>query len=143
VINVSWEGAQEYVRWLSARTGDEYRLPSEAEWEYAARAGTTTRYSWGDDIGHDNANCDGCGSLWDDEQTAPVGSFSANALGLHDIHGNVSEWVEDCWSDSYDGAPSNGGARVSGDCSLRVVRGGSWYYGPGYVRSAERTTILD
>jgi formylglycine-generating enzyme required for sulfatase activity len=101
----------------------------------------STRYSWGDDIGHDNANCDGCGSLWDDDQTAPVGSFWPNALGLYDIHGNVSEWVEDCWHDSYVDAPSDGSARVSGDCSLRVVRGGSWYYGPSYVRSAGRTTI--
>jgi formylglycine-generating enzyme required for sulfatase activity len=141
VINVSWEDAQEYVLWLSGRTGEVYRLPSETEWEYAARGGTSTLYSWGDEVGHDNANCDGCGSLWDDDQTAPVGSFWPNALGLYDIHGNVSEWVEDCWHDSYSGAPSDGSARVSGDCSLRVVRGGSWYYGPSYVRSAGRTTI--
>ena len=95
VINVSWEDAVAYTGWLSAQTGKWYRLPSEAEWEYAARAGTTTRYSWGDDIGRNLANCNGCGSRWDDEKTAPVGSFPANAWGLHDMHGNVWEWVQD------------------------------------------------
>ena len=135
VINVSWDDAQAYVSWLSAETGEVYRLPSEAEWEYAARAGTTTQYNWGNgrrgtfdyEMVDNRANCDGCGSRWDDEQTAPVGSFGANAWGLHDMHGNVAEWVEDCWHDNYARAPSDGTAWTSGgDCSERVLRGGSW-----------------
>ena len=82
--------------WLSRETGERYRLLSESEWEYVARAGAGTRYWWGDRVGSNRANCDGCGSRWDDEQTSPVGSFSANAFGLHDVRGNVWEWVEDC-----------------------------------------------
>ena len=93
VINVSKKDAQAYAVWLSAQTGKTYRLPSESEWEYAARAGTRTRYSWGDETGVNRASCDGCGSEWDDEQTAPVGSFAANGFGLFDMHGNVREWV--------------------------------------------------
>jgi len=138
VINVSWDDAQSYVRWLSARTGKTYRLLSEAEWEYVARAGTGTAYSWGDSIGVNRANCDGCGSQWDDEKTAPVGSFAANAWGVYDMHGNVYEWVEDCWNDSYVGAPADGSAWESEDCSKRVLRGGSWYWGPRSLRSACR-----
>ena len=138
VINVSWEDAQEYVRWLSRTTGERYRLPSESEWEYVARGGTKTRYWWGDEVGENRANCDGCGSRWDNERTAPVGSFSANAYGLHDVHGNVWEWVEDCWNEDYTGAPSNGSAWESGDCSLRVLRGGSWFFDPRFLRSADR-----
>ena len=134
VINVSWEDAQGYVRWLSRKTGQEYRLLSESEWEYVARAGTRTRYWWGDEIGRNRANCDGCGSRWDNRQTAPVGSFSANAFGLHDVHGNVWEWVEDCWNGSYRGAPTDG----SGNCAVRVLRGGSWRSVPSYLRSALR-----
>ena len=88
VINVSWVDAKQYVSWLSQLTGKEYRLPTEAEWEYAARAGVNTRYSWGDDLGMGNANCDGCGSPWDLQQTAPVGSFKPNRAGLYDMHGN-------------------------------------------------------
>ena len=140
VISVSWEDAQRYVKWLSWKTGKGYRLLSESEWEYVARAGTRTRYWWGDGIGRNRANCDGCGSRWDDEQTAPVGSFSPNAFGLYDVHGNVWEWVEDCWNGSYDGAPTDGSAWVSEDCDCdqRVLRGGSWFDGPGYLRSAYR-----
>ena len=123
MINVSWEDAQSYVRWLSNKTGKSYRLLSESEWEYVARAGSVTAYSWGNEIGHNRANCDGCGSRWDDEKTAPVGAFSANAWGLHDVHGNVWEWVEDCWNASYTGAPADGSAWESGDCSeARVAR---------------------
>ena len=96
VINVSWDDAQRYVEWLSVQTGATYRLPTEAEWEYAARAGSRTRYWWGEEIGTDFANCVGCGSAWE-RQTAPVGSFAANAFGLHDVHGNVREHVEDCF----------------------------------------------
>ena len=114
VINVSWDDAQSYVRWLSRRTDKTYRLLSEAEWEYVARAGTTTQYHWGDEIGHNRANCDGCGSRWDDEKTAPAGSFSANKWGLQDVHGNVWEWVEDCWNVSYAGAPADGSAWGAG-----------------------------
>ena len=142
VINVSWEDAQRYVRWLSRKTGEEYRLLSESEWEYVARAGTGTgtRYWWGDDVGWNRANCAGCGGRWDGRQTAPVGSFSANAFGLHDVHGNVREWVEDCWNRSYHGAPGDGRAWTTGNCSRRVLRGGSWSYLPWYLRSAFRGT---
>jgi formylglycine-generating enzyme required for sulfatase activity len=137
VINVSWDDAQQYVKWLSGRTGRPYRLLSEAEWEYAARAGTTTAYSWGDAVGEGNANCDGCGSKWDGKQTAPVGSFEPNAFGLHDMHGNVYEWVQDCGTENYNGAPSDGSART-GPCRSRVLRGGSWSYDPRDLRSANR-----
>ena len=126
VINVSWHDAQQYLQWLSRETGESFRLPSEAEWEYAARAGAETRYWWGNDIGRGRANCEGCGSQWDNEMTAPVGSFPPNGFGLYDVHGNVFEWVQDCWNDSYRGAPSNGRAWTRGDCSFRVRRGGSW-----------------
>ena len=126
-IDVSWHEAQAYVAWLSEKTGKRCRLLSESEWEYAARAGAATRYSWGDGIGRNRANCSGCGSRWDDRQTAPVGSFAANGFGLHDMHGNVWEWVADCWNGSYAGAPSDGSARESGNCSRRVLRGGAWY----------------
>ena len=127
VINVSWEDAVAYTRWLSQQTGQRYRLPSEAEWEYAVRAGTETKYSWGNEneIGHNRTNCDfSCGDQW--RWTAPVGSFPPNVWGLHDMHGNVFEWVQDCWNESYQGAPTDGSAWESGDCSRRVVRGGSW-----------------
>ena len=137
-INVNWDDAKAYVRWLSRKTGKQYRLLSEAEWEYAARAGKSTRYHWGDDIGRNRANCDLCGSRWDDNQTAPVGSFPANAFGLHDAHGNVWEWVEDCWNPNYAGAPADGSAWRSGDCYSRVLRGGSWYDLPRFLRSANR-----
>ena len=139
VINVSWDDAQAYVSWLSSETGARYRLPSEAEWEYAARAGTTTAYWWGNEIGSNHANCDGCGSQWDDEMTAPVGSFGANAWGLHDMHGNVSEWVEDCWHETYAGAPADGSAwTAGGDCGVRVSRGGSRINSPRNIRAASR-----
>jgi formylglycine-generating enzyme required for sulfatase activity len=139
-INVSWEDAQEYVASLSRRTGKTYRLLSEAEWEYAARAGSDDRaYTWGDDIGKGNANCAGCGGEWDGlQRTAPVGSFPANAFGLRDMHGNVWEWVEDCYQDNYYGAPSDGTARSSDNCSSRVLRGGSWFSFPLDLRSANR-----
>ena len=137
-INVSWRDAKAYVRWLSQKTGKQYRLLSESEWEYTARAGTTTRYSWGDAIGHNRANCNGCGSRWDNTKTAPVGSFPANAFGLHDAHGNVWEWVEDCWNWSYAGAPTDGSAWTGGNCGSRLLRGGSWNNVPRSLRSANR-----
>jgi formylglycine-generating enzyme required for sulfatase activity len=134
VIHVSWHDAKEYVAWLSARTGKGYRLLSESEWEYAARGGSPTEVE-----GRRNANCAGCGSQYDDQQTAPVGSFTPNGFALYDMIGNVWEWTEDCWSDNYRGAPEDGSARPSGDCSLRVLRGGSWDNGPKSARSAKRS----
>ena len=139
VINVSWKDiTEQYIPWLNKKTGTQYRLPTEAEWEYAARAGSETKYSWGNGIGNNKANCDGCGSRWDDSQTAPVGSFAANAFGLYDMHGNVWEWTQDCWNGSYQGAPSDGTAWLSGNCDWRVLRGGSWSFLPNYLRSANR-----
>ena len=139
VVCVNWNDAQAYVRWLSEQTGEAYRLLSEAEWEYVARAGTRTRYFWGNTIGRGRANCAGCGSRWDDKQSAPVGRFRANAFGLYDVHGNVEEWVADCWNKNYRGAPADGGAWESGDCSIRVLRGGSWLDAPWALPSAYRT----
>ena len=127
VIDVSWDDAVAFAAWLSAETGAPYRLPSEAQWEYAARAGTTTPYSWGQEIGRNRANCVGCGSRWDDERTAPVGSFPANGWGLHDMSGNVDELVQDCWHRNYAGAPRDGSAWTrGGNCGIRMYRGGSW-----------------
>ena len=139
MMNVDWNHAQTYAMWLSEKTGKMYRLLSEAEWEYVARAGSGTwKYSWGNEIGRNRANCEGCGSRWDGKQTAPVGSFGANGFGLHDVHGNVWEWVEDCWNGTYAGAPTDGSAWEQGDCNLRVLRGGSWNYEPRDFRSAVR-----
>ena len=141
VINVSWEDiTKQYIPWLNKKTGEQYRLPSEAEWEYAARAGSETKYSWGNSIGNNKVNCDGCGSRWDNSQTAPVGSFAANAFGLYDMHGNVWEWTQDCRNGSYKDAPSDGTAWLSGNCGRRVLRGGSWYYDPYFLRSAFRVS---
>ena len=137
-VRVPWIDAQAYVAWLSQETGAQYRLPSESEWEYAARAGTQTKYHWGGGVGANRANCDGCGSPWDGEKTAPVGSFAPNAWGLHDIHGNVLEWTADCPNESYVGAPTDGSAWLAGDCGRRVVRGGAWDSDPRFVRSAYR-----
>ena len=137
-MDVSWRDAKGYVRWLSEKTGEEYRLLSEPEWEYAARAGTGTRYWWGDEVGWNRANCHGCGSRWDGERTAPVGSFPPNGFGLHDVHGNVGEWVEDCLNAGYEGALKDGCARESGDCRRRMLRGGSWFSRPWSLRSADR-----
>lgn len=138
VTHVSWNDAQRYVQWLSRRSGHAYRLPSEAEWEYAARAGSSTARHWGDEIGTGNANCDGCGSPWDNRIPAPVGSLAANDFGLYDMLGNVWEWTQDCWNDSYGGAPTDGSAWQTGDCYRRLVRGGSWNFRPAVVRSAVR-----
>ena len=139
VENVSWDDIQQYLQKLNQMTGQQYRLPSEAEWEYAARAGSNTKYSWGDDIGRNNANCGGCGSRWDNKSTAPVGSFDANSYGLHDMHGNVWEWVRDSYHSNYQGAPADGSAWTSGgDQGRRVVRGGSWIDSPNSARAAVR-----
>ena len=144
VIHVSWEDAQQYAAWLSGRTGEQYRLLSEAEWEYVARAGTTTPFHTGQTISTEVANYNGeltygggASGVYR-RQTVPVGSFPANDFGLHDVHGNVSEWMEDCWHGSYDDAPSDGSARGSARCSWRVVRGGAWFHEPRLLRSAYR-----
>ena len=144
VINVTWGQVKQYVAWLSKMTGQNYRLLTEAEWEYAARAGTNTAYPWGDEIGNGNANCSGCGSQWaDDEEnpkTAPVASFTPNAFGLHDMNGNVWEWVEDCYQSNYKEAPTDGSALITRDCINHVIRGGSWivWQFPQSARSASR-----
>jgi formylglycine-generating enzyme required for sulfatase activity len=139
VINVSWVDAKKYAAWLVKLTGRPYRLLSEAEWEYGARAGAKTRYSWGDEPGAGNANCDGCGSQWDLKQSAPAGSFKPNAFGLYDMHGNVWEWVEDRWHENYVGAPTDGSAWLQGgEPVFRVVRGGSWRNESEQLRAAVR-----
>jgi formylglycine-generating enzyme required for sulfatase activity len=138
VINVGWYDTQTYVAWLGRVTGKPYRLLTEAEWEYAARAGSTTAYYWGDDIGKANANCDGCGSRWDGKQPAPVGSFAANQFGLYDTAGNVFQWVQDCYHGNYNGAPTDGSAWTREDCGSRIARGGAWGVGPEALRAANR-----
>ncbi len=141
VINVSFIDAQAYVQWLSKETGKSYRLPTEAEWEYAARAGSQTIYWWGDDIGENNAICNRCGSPEDSKQTAPVGSFKSNSFGLHDTAGNVWELTQDCWHNNYQNAPADGSAWLEadgGNCNRRVVRGGSWESNSQDLRSATR-----
>lgn len=138
VINVSWEDASAFTKWLSAKTRQTYRLPSDAEWEYAARAGTSTRFWWGDEIETARANCEGCGSLWDGEKTAGVGKFSPNPFGLHDTSGNVFEWVADCYHDSFADAPRDGSPIDKPGCGKRVIRGGAWSFPPREIRSANR-----
>ena len=139
VINVSWDDCQAYLRWLGKVNGKPYRLLSEAEWEYAARAGSRTEWSFGDgenELGRYawfNANSG--------NSTLPVGEKLPNAFGLYDMHGNVWEWTEDCWNDNYNGAPSDGSAWTSGNCGLRVLRGGSWYSFPQFTRSAFRGRV--
>jgi len=155
VICVSWDDASAYVRWLSHKTGKRYRLLSEAEWEYAARAGTATARFWGNDgdasCGYANGadlttkaqvpGASNWGSADCDDRyayTAPVGSYRANAFGLHDMLGNAGEWTQDCWNGNYGGAPVDGSAWAAGDCSMRVVRGGSWDDAPQGLRAAYR-----
>ncbi|MBN8454295.1 formylglycine-generating enzyme family protein [Accumulibacter sp.] len=141
VVNVSWNDAQAYVSWLTRKTGKGYRLLSEAEWEYAARARSTTAYPWGHDKGTIRANFRYSGSQWSDRLTAPVGSFAPNGFGLYDMIGNVWEWTQDCWNGSYQGAPSDGLAWLTGDCGRRVVRGGCWNRHPEVARAAYRTWL--
>ena len=155
VTCVSWEDASAYASWLSARTGRKYRLLTEAEWEYVARAGTTTARFWGDDPGRACEYANGAdasarararhGSDWhvadcDDgyAYTAPVGRYGANAFGFHDMLGNVEEWTQDCWNPNYVGAPVDGSAAAAGDCALRAARGGSWHDAPVGLRAAYR-----
>lgn len=139
VINVSWHDAQVYCAWLCAQTGQSYRLPSEAEWEYVCRAGTTTPFYTGETIHSGQANF---GKTH--KKTLPVGSFPPNEFGLYDMHGNVWEWTQDCWHQNYQNAPGDGSAWLEangGDCDRRVVRGGSWFNDPQYLRSANRVRL--
>lgn len=126
VINVSWNDAQQYIKWLSHKTGRHYLLPSEAEWEYAARAGSQKNFSWGDKVGKNKANCKVCGSKWDDKQTAPVKSFKANKFGLYDMHGNVLELTQDCFHPHYYEAPNDQSPWMTGKCESHMFRGGYW-----------------
>jgi len=137
VINISWDDAQEFIAWLSKKTGQAYRLPSEAEWEYAARGGANSPYWWGKEVGTGRAKCEDCGGDGA-RQTVPTGSFRPNAFGLYDTAGNAAEWVQDCWNPTYRGAPRDGSAWTTGDCSLRVLRGGSFANKATYLRSAAR-----
>lgn len=145
VVNVSWTDAKQYVAWLSRRTGKRYRLLSDAEWEYAARAGTDARYWWGNHAGRGDANCADCGSKWDGRQAAPVGRFAPNPFGLYDMHGNVSEWVEDCYHDGFRQVSGDGRARMrecSAQTDARVVRGGAWHGSTKSMRSTSRTSAV-
>ena len=147
VTDVSWHDAQGYVEWLSAHTGEAYRLPSEAEWEYAARAGTRTPFHFGETISTNQANYDGRTAYGDGgvgenrNKMLPVGSFPANAWGLRDVHGNAAEWTQDCYMATYDGAPADGSAWEEDDCAERMTRGGSWPSPPDRVRSAARLPV--
>ena len=136
-LNVSWRNAVAYADWLSQQTRKRYRLPTEAEWEYAARAGTETKYWWGNEIGHNRANCDGCGNQWDKKMTALVGSFAPNPFGLYDTAGNVWEWTCSEYVDSYQGQEQSCANHVSDDSPL-VIRGGSWHGNPRIIRAAVR-----
>lgn len=149
-VCLDWKDAEAYIAWinkrariarpdLAARKDGPYRLPSEAEWEYAARAGTKTARWWGAAIGQNNANCNGCGSRWDNRLLAPVGSFAANPFGLKDMLGNIWEWTADCWHPSYAGAPADGTPWTEPGCIRHAIRGGSWNNIPIFIRSAART----
>jgi formylglycine-generating enzyme required for sulfatase activity len=144
VVNVSWEDAEAYVAWLSKSTGKPYRLLSEAEREYVTRAGSTTPFWWGPSISTEQANYDGTSTYGGGkkgeyrQRSLPVDSFPANPFGLYQVHGNVSEWVADCWRSSYQGMTADGAAATTGDCGRRVLRGGSWYDGPQLLRAAAR-----
>ncbi len=138
VRNASWDDAEQYVKWLSSVTGGRYRLPTEAEWEYAARAGTQSRYWWGDKMQGGKANCKDCVSQWDRNAPAVVGSYAPNAFGLYDMNGNVWEWVSDCWHPSFAGAPSDERSWEEKDCRQRVLRGGSWRNDATYLYSTSR-----
>jgi formylglycine-generating enzyme required for sulfatase activity len=144
VVCVNWHDAEAYTKWLSEKTGKPYRLLSEAEWEYAARAGTQTPFWWGSSISPEQANYDcnytfggGPKGEWL-QSTVPVSRYQPNPWGLYQVHGNVSEWCEDCWNERHSGAPADGSARTTGDCGLRVLRGGSWDYVPQSLRAARR-----
>ena len=147
-VCLSWQDAGKYVDWInekvrkerpaSARDEGPYRLPAEAEWEYAARAGTRTARWWGDAIGEGRANCNGCGSPYDNRLFADVDSFAPNPFGLYGVLGNAWEWTSDCWHPNYEGAPRDGSAWADERCDAHVMRGGSWHSLPVFVRSAAR-----
>ncbi|WP_318841052.1 formylglycine-generating enzyme family protein [Noviherbaspirillum aerium] len=138
VRDVSWEDAQLFVQWLSKTSGKSYRLPTEAEWEYALRGGTSSRYWWGDQMQSGKANCKECGEPWQRDGPANVGSFAPNPFGLHDMNGSVWEWVSDCWHNSYKGAPADARSWEEASCRVRVIRGGSWREGASYMPSSTR-----
>lgn len=143
VTDVSWYGAQAYAQWLSDKTGEQYRLPTEAEWEYAVKAGTNTVYWWGNEIGENRANCSRCGSQWDETEIAPVDAFEANPFGLYNMTGNALEWTLDCWYPNYEGAPTDGSARLESegvDCERRPIRGGGTSTPADYAASAYRAS---
>jgi formylglycine-generating enzyme required for sulfatase activity len=137
VIDISWDDAKTFVTWLSETTRKAYRLPSEAEWEYAARAGTSSPFWWGRAGSSGNANCEDCAGT-PLRQTLPTGSFRPNGFGLFDVAGNAAEWVEDCWNEAYRGAPTDGSAWTTGQCRQRVLRGGSFASKSNMLRSAAR-----
>ena len=138
VVNVSWKDAVAYTQWLSRKTGKVYRLPTDGEWEYAARAGSVTRFWWGNKSAIAMANCEGCESIWSGEKTAPVGRFPANLFGLYDTAGNVFEWVSDCYHNTFEHAPKDGSALDKPGCGKRVIRGGAWSFPATESRSANR-----
>jgi len=138
VVGVSWSDAQSYADWLTRQSGKRYRLPSEAEWEFAAQAGMRSAYPWGFGMEPGRALCFDCGSQWDNKQTAPVGSFAANPWGLHDMHGNVWEWVNDWYGGKYYQSSSSDNPTGPTSGSDRVVRGVSWRDDPGNLRAALR-----
>jgi formylglycine-generating enzyme required for sulfatase activity len=138
VINVSWDQAVAFTDWLSLETNATYRLSTEAEWEYASRAGSSTRFSWGDEVGEAGAVCHDCGTHWDYWKSAKGDELSANDFGLHHMHGNVWEWTQDCWNRNYEGAPTDGSAMLTGDCDIRMIRGGSYSSEVRDIRSAAR-----
>jgi len=138
VTNISWTDTKQFVAWLAATTRKAYRLPSEAEWEYAARGGTQTKYWWGDQMESGIANCKNCSEVAAAEQPVKVGSFKPNPFGLYDMGGGVDQWVEDCWHKNYQGAPPDGSPWVEADCVAHVIRSGSWKNDARYVRPANR-----
>ncbi len=139
-INVSWNDAEQYVQWLSKHTGQDYRLPTEAEWEYAARAGTQSRYWWGGKMESGKANCKDCGGAWSQEAPVNVDALPPNAFGIYGTSGGVWEWVQDCWHKSYRGAPTHGSAWTRAGCRENVIRGGSWRNDQSYSTSSSRFT---
>jgi formylglycine-generating enzyme required for sulfatase activity len=138
MTNLSWDDAAQYVQWLAKRTSKPYRLPSEAEWEYAARAGTSARYSWGDQVGVGKASCNGCGGPRDSLHPPAIATYASNPWGLDDMHGGVAEWVEDCWHSNYQGTPTDGSAWHTPSCPKHVLRGGSWNNPPADITSSSR-----
>jgi formylglycine-generating enzyme required for sulfatase activity len=138
VRDVSWDDAQVYVKWLATTSAKPYRLPTEAEWEYAARAGTSTRYWWGEQMAVGKADCKDCGPPWRADTPGKAGSFAANPWGLYDMNGSVWEWVSDCWHNSFKDAPADARSWDTPDCTVRVIRGGSWRQGAPYMMSSSR-----